>query len=450
MRLSLTLLLSMLLISCVSSQPNPTSTLATPQTTTPIMTATPTYASISTLTMTPTPTLLPSLEASHLIQKHYTIIQPDNTDYIYQLVRYHRFELETDYWEQGHNPDSMMSVAFNPKNYMLVFGSNNGAGLWDIEKYLTQPKLSEGHPITIRDEYTDEVAFSPNGQFVALKNLFSTPQLQILDINTLENIYPETWLNPVYHFAFSPDGKTMGLNLNLWDWHGNSAYQQRQITLPPEYIPSQFNHYGLGNITFSPDGTLIATGGGFSNSKQPTVSQHMIVLWDFKTGKVVNILGQNLNMGGIYSLSFNPKGDVLASASGRDSSDTYGSLQKLRSEGGKVRLWDMKSGTLLTTLDSDEYITYTVAFSPDGSIIAAGNVDGTIKLWDTKTYKLLRTIRAHIVKTSQISFSFDGRFIASSGGDGTVSIWGICGIQQYPAENIGWQDFHEYPCISFR
>ena len=91
------------------------------------------------MTMTPTPTLLPSITASQLIQKHYAVIQPDNTDYIYQLVRYHRFELETDYWEKGHNPDRMMSVAFSPKNYMLLFGSNNGAGLWDLEKYLTQP-----------------------------------------------------------------------------------------------------------------------------------------------------------------------------------------------------------------------------------------------------------------------------------------------------------------------
>lgn len=448
------LLFSMFLTGCASSHPNPTLTLVPTQQTTPTVTATTTYAGVPTLTMTPTATPLPSFTASQLIQEHFTVIQPDNTDYVYQLVRYHRFELEKNYWHEGHNSDSMTSVAFSPKNYMLLFGSSDGAGLWNIEKYLTQPWLEESHPITIRNEYTNKVAFSPDGQFIAFGNPFNSPLVQILDINTLQNIYPETWQNPMDDFAFSPDGKTMGLlpELNIWDWHGNNKYQQRQFNMPPEYMPPQYNHFRNSSITFSPDGTTIALGGAFSNTKKSSAEyQSVIILWDFKTGKVLNILGKNNAMGLIYSLSFNAKGDLLVSASGRNNSfDTYGGLQKLSSEGGKVRVWDMKSGTLLTTLDSDEYITYTAAFSPDGSIIAAGNVDGTIKLWGTKTYKLLRTIRAHIVKTSQISFSFDGRFIASSGGDGTVSIWGICGTQQYPAENIGWQDFYEFPCISYK
>lgn len=453
MRLKTALLFSIFLTGCASSRPNPTPILVPTQPTTPTVTATATYAGVPTLTMTPTATPLPSFVASQLIQERFTVIQPDNADYVYQLVRYHRFELEKDYWHDGRNPDSIMAVAFSPNNYMLLFGSSDGAGLWNIEKYLTQPWLEESRPITIRDEYTNNVAFSPDGQFIALGNLFDSPQVQILDTNTLENTYLETWLNPVFDFAFSPDGKTMGLlpELNIWDWHGNSVHPQRQINIPIEYIPSQYNRYGNSSITFSPDGKTIATGGVFSNTKgSSTDYQSVITLWDSSTGEVINILGKNNSMGLIYSLSFNTKGDLLVTASGRNNSfDTYGG-RKLTSEGGKVRLWDIKSGILLTTLDSDEYITYTVAFSPDGSIVAAGNLDGTIKLWDTKTYKLLRIIHAHIVKTTQIKFSFDGRFIASSGGDGTVSIWGICGKQQYPAENIGWQDFYESSCITYK
>jgi WD40 repeat protein len=403
--------------------------------------------------MTPTPTLIPSYTASQLIQKYFSIVQPNNADYIYQLVRYHRFELEKDYWEQGHNPDRIMAVTFSPQKYLLLFGSNNGAGLWDIEKYLTQPDLPENRPTTIRNEYTNNVAFSPDGQVIALGNLFDSPRVQMLDINTLENIYPETWLNPVFHFAFSPDGKTMGLLpvLNIWDWQGNNMHPQRQFTMPPEYIPPQYNQFGNSSITFSPDGATVASGGVFSNTKGSSADyKSVIVLWDFNTGKIVGMLGENSRMGFMYSLAYNSTGDLLVSASGRNNShDTYGG-RKLNSEGGKVRLWDLKSGTLLATLDSDEYITYTAIFSPDGSIIAAGNQDGTIKLWDTKTHKLLRTIQAHIVKTTQISFSFDGRFIASSGDDGTVSVWGVCGtFHTYPAENAGWQNF-QHSCIPYR
>jgi|CXWL01.1.fsa_nt_gi WD40 repeat protein len=468
MRLTLTLfLLGVLLSSCANLKTSLTPTPTLHQSATPTVMATATYASIPTLTTTPTATPLPSFAASQIIQKRYAIIQANNTDYIHQIVRYHRFEIEDDYWGQNHHtpdnivaPDSIMAVAFSPKSYLLLFGSSNGAGLWNIEKYLTQPWLEESHPINILDpDFITSAGFSHDGEFIAIGDL--NPNIRVLELNTLKVVSPDTRFYIGSNFAFNPNDDVMGTLgeglINIWGWHGTNMSPERRITMPPEYISLKFDRYGNTNIAFSPDGTLIATGGIFYNSKQQEgISKNVIVLWDFNTGKVVNILGKDNDMGRIYSLSFNAEGNLLISGSGRNNtSDTvYNKNSRIlpasSTEGGMVRVWDIKGGTLLATLEGDKYITRTVAFSPDGNIFAAGNQDGTIKLWDTKTYLLLRTIQAHIVKTAEISFSFDGRFIASSGNDGTISVWGVCANHEteYPADNASQQDFR-HPCISY-
>ena len=75
----------------------------------------------------------------------------------------------------------------------------------------------------------------------------------------------------------------------------------------------------------------------------------------------------------------------------------------------------------------------SVAFSPDGLLIASGSYDG-VRLWDVQTGKEIRRLEGHTDSVMSVTFSPDGRLIASGGWDETVR---FIGAKLLRAEHTG-------------
>jgi WD40 repeat protein len=80
---------------------------------------------------------------------------------------------------------------------------------------------------------------------------------------------------------------------------------------------------------------------------------------------------------------------------------------------------------MAATLDGNTVGVKSVAFSPDGALLAAGLFDGSLELWDPSTDEVLNKLTGHTNAVSGLAFSPDGSTLASSSYDGTIRIWGV-------------------------
>jgi WD40 repeat protein len=206
----------------------------------------------------------------------------------------------------------------------------------------------------------------------------------------------------------------------------------------------------LCSVAFSPDSKLLASGDHDGTIK----------LWDTATGMLKHTLkGQGHRY---YSVIFSPDGQHLASATHYgielwypDTGVLKGNLLRrygIRSiayspEGrllacgashGIIMILNSVTGALEHTIQGHTLpmrargrAVYRgsvdcVAYSPDGQLLASGSSDETIKLWDSATGALRHTLEVETFYSAAvfgIAFSHDGRTLASAHGDAGIMRW---------------------------
>jgi WD40 repeat protein len=88
-------------------------------------------------------------------------------------------------------------------------------------------------------------------------------------------------------------------------------------------------------------------------------------------------------------------------------------------------LWDVRTGQSLKTLSNHTNWVSSVAFSPDGCLLASGSMDHTLRLWDVHTGQSLKTLSGHTNWLWSVAFSPDGHLLASGSADATIKLWDV-------------------------
>ena len=112
----------------------------------------------------------------------------------------------------------------------------------------------------------------------------------------------------------------------------------------------------------------------------------------------------------IVSVAFSPDGKLLATG------DVV----------GQIRVWQVVDGQQLLTFQGHTNWVSSIAFSPDGKLLAVtGSSESTVKLWDVNTGQCVRILPGHTDWVSSVAFSPDGQTLASSGDDRRVRLWEV-------------------------
>ena len=150
------------------------------------------------------------------------------------------------------------------------------------------------------------------------------------------------------------------------------------------------------SVAFSHDGAILASAGSGT-----------VTLWD------VALREEIATLEGGSAVSFSPGGDFLATG-GRW--DEY-----------TVRLWNVATQRQVATLEGHTDGIRSVAFSPDGALLASASRDSTVKLWDVASREEVATLEGHTAEVTSVAFSPDGALLASGGGWGeyTVRLWDV-------------------------
>jgi WD40 repeat protein len=250
-------------------------------------------------------------------------------------------------------------VVFGPDGQWLASGGSGGqVAFWQPASgkklFTLRPSSSAG---LVETSSISNVALRPDGKRIALAGddvivvWDIATRRQVLSIRESGPAGNETTRNPLafmQQVQFSPDGRTIAAQtprggVKTWD-----AVTGKEIGV----IPTQ---EGVLDLAFSPDSRLLA------------IADTDVVVWDLaKRRKVAQFGGRSGH--GVPCLAFSPDGRRLACDAG-----------------DALEIREVGSWREVLSLPRSASMLWRLAFSPDGSCIAAAGDNGTATVWQGMT-----------------------------------------------------------------
>jgi WD40 repeat protein len=134
-----------------------------------------------------------------------------------------------------------------------------------------------------------------------------------------------------------------------------------------------------------------------------------IALWNARDRRLLRII-RPAKQAPAFSIAFAPDGRVLAVANGTTA----------------ATLWNVGTGEPSGEAFRAPASLRAIRVSPDGRLAAAGTVDGKVVLFDVASREPLgRPLAGHAGAVYSVAFASDGRRLASAGADGRVLLWDV-------------------------